>query len=119
MKTVVKGFHFLRGIKIKITHKMAFLQLQLFLLSTVLPAKTQGPSQTLHQGEGRPCPLGSSQSCCCPMVLPPNSREEGVNVGTAAGGRRMLRNTHSWCVRGIYGPLTEAFPVESLKPPGR
>lgn len=43
------------------------------VFSTVPPAKTQGPSRTLRQ-EGCLCPLGSSQSCCCPMVRSPDRR---------------------------------------------
>lgn len=121
-------FFFFRGIKAKSHMTSHFSSLTckscsyvVFFLffcpvfSTVLPAKTQGPSRTLRQ-EGCLCPLGSSQSCCCPTVRPPDRRTEGER-SDAAADRRTLRNTHGWCVRRVYAPLTEAFPVESLEPP--
>lgn len=51
------------------------------------------------------------------------TEEQGVNArcvvcaAAAAADRRTLRNTHGWCVRRVYAPLTEAFPVEALEPP--
>lgn len=44
------------------------------------PAKTRGPSQTLRQQEGLRCPLGNSQSCCCPAVRPPDGGKQDVNA---------------------------------------
>lgn len=108
------------NVQSKITHDITFFQLKMgilfirFVFSTVPPAKTQGPNRSLHQ-EGCLCPRGSSQSCCCPTVRPPD-RTEGVNGWTRAD-RRTLRNTHGRCVRGVDAPLTEAFPVEALEPP--
>lgn len=89
------------------------------LEATVLSPKTQGPSQTLRQEEGCLCPMGSSQSCCCPTVRPPDRRTEGVNARTraAAADGQAPRDTHGRCVRRVYVPLTEAFPVEALEPP--
>lgn len=85
----------------------------------VLSPKTQGPSQTLRQEVGCLCPMGSSQSCCCPTVRPPDRRTEDVNARSraAAADRRAPRDTHGRRVRRVYVPLTEAFPVEAFEPP--
>lgn len=51
-----------------------------FQVIIMLHPKTPSPSQTLHQEETPLHHLGKSQSCCCPVVHPPEEQTQTVKA---------------------------------------